>query len=65
VVKELDYNINMNDIIVRLFSKNGALLFTHITKGKDCTEVSYDLADRPFFHKYITEWGCNMTCTYL
>jgi len=55
----------MNDIIVRLFSKNGALLFTHITKGKDCTEVSYELADKPFFDKYIMEYGCNMTCTYL
>lgn len=55
----------MNDIVIRLFSKGGALLFTHTTKGTTPLEVGYKFGEYPFFDKYITEWGCNMTIKYL
>ena len=47
-------------MIVKLFSKGGALLFSHETKGVSSLEVGVELAEKPFFSKHIDEWGCNM-----
>jgi hypothetical protein len=54
-----------NMIMIKLFSKAGALLFTHVTKGTTPLEVGYKFGEYPFFDKHITEWGCNMTLEYL
>ena len=51
--------------MIKLFSKAGALLFTHVTKGTTPLEVGYKFGEYPFFDKHITEWGCNMTLEYL
>ena len=54
-----------NMIMIKLFSKGGALLFTHVTKGTSTWELAHTFGEYPFFKKHIKEWGCNMTLEYL
>jgi hypothetical protein len=52
-------------MIVKLFSKGGILLFSHECEGVSSLEVGQELAEKPFFSKYMDEWGCNMVVSPL
>ena len=50
---------------VKLFSKGGILLFEHECEGVSSLDVSVEMAEYPFFAKYMDEWGCNMVVSPL
>jgi hypothetical protein len=51
--------------LAKLFSKGGILLFSHECEGVSSLEIAQELADKPFFSKYLDEWGCNMVVSPL
>ena len=54
-----------NKMSVKLFSKGGILLFEHECEGVSSLDVSVEMAEYPFFAKYMDEWGCNMVVSPL
>ena len=52
-------------MVVKLYSKGGALLFSHECEGVSSLEVGVEMAEHSFFSKHIDEWGCNMVVSPL